>query len=399
MPPSRRAAWPTGRLRSNIAAMNPSRTSRPGLTHVGLVFRSLHRQPLRSTLTVVGVSVGVVAIVALSALVAGIRNSIDAGIRIGGADLAIFEAGVSADILSSLDAEKTRAALRADPDVVAVTAGMSHIMPIEGQRFTVLIGVESDSFTFDPRQVQGGPIQRDDEASLGAVAARRFNKKLGDTIRVGDQDLRIVSIFTSGVIIYDGAVLMHLPAMQRMLGRAGQATALFVDLRPGVDVAAVGRRIEQHNPGLVAIASAAEYNKVDVGLETATAVVSVVTLASIVIGSIIVLNTMWMAVLERTREIGVLRAVGWSRRDVIGTILMESGAVGVAALVLGISLGVALAEILARTPVAGQFLRPAYELRAFVLAGAAAVILSMVGGALPAWRAARVSPAEALRYE
>ena len=115
--------------------------------------------------------------------------------------------------------------------------------------------------------------------------------------------------------------------------------------------------------------------------------------------SVIVLNTMWMTVLERTREIGVLRAVGWSRREVLTAVLAESVIVGCAALVVGALLGVALAKLIVYTPIIAQFVKPAFAVKHFVLAGAAAVVLSVLGGALPAWRAAQVSPAEALRYE
>ena len=68
---------------------------------------------------------------------------------------------------------------------------------------------------------------------------------------------------------------------------------------------------------ITCIADASEYNKVDQGLEMARGTVWAISFIAIVIGSIIVTNTMWMSVLERTREIGVLRAVGWSRRRVV----------------------------------------------------------------------------------
>jgi putative ABC transport system permease protein len=369
------------------------------LTLTGIVWRNLFRQPLRTTLTVLGVALGVIAIVALGALVQGMNDSIDSGLKLGGADLAVFQAGVAADLLSSLDERETRAKLLTDPDVVSVAAGMSHIMPVGDQRFTVVIGVEPEGFTYNPQYVDGPPIREADEAGLGAVAARTFKKQRGDTIEIGGRTFRIVSTFNTGVIIYDAAITIRIDTLQQMLGREGRATAFFLDLRPGADAKVVAQRIEAAHPELVAIAGAAEYRKVDMGLEVARGAVWAVTLAAVIIGSVIVLNTMWMSVLERTREIGVLRAVGWSPRLVLSAVLIESLAVGVAALVVGAGLGVALARLIVLAPVVAQFVRPTFAATQFVLAGVSAVLLSLVGGALPAWRATRISPAEALRHE
>jgi putative ABC transport system permease protein len=277
-------------------------------------------------------------------------------------------------------------------------------MPIEGQRFTVLIGVEGEkdgvaSFTFEREKVYGAPIRNEDECSLGVIAARQLRRQIGDRIRIGDRDFRVVSTFSTGVVIYDAAVCIELSALQRMLGREGRVTAFFVDLRDGANPESTAARLEAANPGIVAISGASQYKKVDIGLETAEAIVRGVTLAAIIIGSIVVLNTMWMTVLERTREIGLLRAVGWSSAGVIRLVLIESILAGLIALAVGSSLGVLLAELIARAPPASQLFRPVYAPGQFAVAAAATLALSVLGGALPAWRAAHISPAEALRYE
>lgn len=369
------------------------------LTLLAVVAKNFYRHPLRSSLTVLGVSLGVVAIVTFTSIIQGVRDTIQSGLHIGGADLVIYQAGVAADILSSLDEDETRAKLLADPDVRHVTAGLGHVMPVGAQRITVVIGVEPNGFTYDSSFVDGPPIRQLDEASLGAMAARTFAKKIGDRIDIGGRSFRIVSIFNSGTIVYDAAITVHLKTLQEMLGREGRASAFFVDLRDGANVDNVIKRLEEANPEVVAIASAEQYHKVDNGLEISQNAAWGVTFASVLIGSLIVLNTMWMTVLERTREIGVLRAVGWSRSRVLTAILLESLIVGAAALIVGALLGVGLAELISFAPLTSQFVRPTYSLDTFVLAATAVLILSVVGGALPAMRAARITPAEALRYE
>jgi putative ABC transport system permease protein len=276
---------------------------------------------------------------------------------------------------------------------------MSHIMPVDDQRFTVVFGVEPDGFTYNATYVDGPPISALDEVSLGGLAARTFKKQRGDTLDIGGRTFRIVSIFNTGVVIYDAAIAMHLKTLQGMLGRTGQVTAFFLDLRPGADTRTVSKRLEQRHPELVAISNAAEYRKVDLGIEMSRSAVWAVTLTAVIIGSVMVLNTMWMSVLERTREIGVLRAVGWSRRRVLAAVLIEALSVGAAAWVVGAALGVLLAKSIVLMPVVAQFLRPRFAVTHFALAVGAALLLSVIGGALPAWRAARISPAEALRHE
>lgn len=369
------------------------------LTHTGITRNNLFRQPLRTTLTVLGVALGVVAIIAFGSIVQGVRDAIDSGLRLGGADLAVFQAGVSSDLFSALDEDATRTKLLADPDVVAVEAGLSHIMPVADQRFTIVFGVDTGGFTYRPEYVNGPPIRAADEASLGVLAAKALRKGIGDTLEIGGRTFRIVSTFNTGVVIYDAALTVRIDTLQEMLGREGQATAFFLDLRPEAKVDAVAERLEAAHPELVAISNAAEYRKVDIGLEVSQSAVWLITLLAVIIGSVIVLNTMWMSVLERTHEIGVLRAVGWSRRDVLGMVLRESLAIGLLALIAGAILGVAAAKLIAQAPIATQFVRPSFGALHFALAGASAVLLSVLGGFLPAWRATKVSPAEALRYE
>lgn len=369
------------------------------LTPNAIAWRNLIRQPLRTALTVLGVALGVVAIVAFGALVKGVRDSIDSGLRLGGAELAVFQAGVAADLFSALDEGMTRSKLLADPDVVRVAAGLSHIMPVGNQRFTVVLGVEPDGFTYSTDYIDGPPIRAVDEAGLGVLAAKTLGKMVGDTLEMGGRRFRIVSTYRTGVVIYDAAVTVHLKTLQEMLGRENQVSAFFVDLRPEANTPEVSARIEAAHPELVAISNAAEYRKVDVGLQASQSAVWAITVLAVVIGSVIVLNTMWMTVLERTHEIGVLRAVGWSRGQVQAMVLRESLVIGLCALVVGCLLGVAAAKLIVYAPVATQFIKPSFGILHFVLAGCAAVLLSVIGGALPAWRAARISPAEALRYE
>ena len=370
------------------------------LTLLRMTTRQLYRRPMRTTLTVLGVSLGVVAIVALSTMVRGMWITVDDWIHLGNTDLIVFRGDVAGDIFSILEEEETRAKLVAVPGVADAVGTLWHILPVEDQPFMFAEGLRlEDMRTRFEGRLRGRLPEADDELALGSIAQRALNKDLGDTVIIQGEALRVVGVFSTGVVFSDGALLVPLPRLQHLAAREGRVTAFQLCVREGADIAAVAEEIERRHPQLVAIADVSEYNKVDQGLEIIQSMVWMITFMAVILGSIIVANTMWMAVLERTRQIGILRGVGWSRRRIVAVIMLEALGVGVLACLVGSALGVALSLLTARLPVSEQFIEPMFDTYPFVLALGVALLLSAVGALLPAWRAACISPAEALRYE
>ncbi|MFH1420062.1 MAG: ABC transporter permease [Planctomycetota bacterium] len=372
------------------------------LTLLGMTWRNLHRQPLRTILTALGVSLGVVAIVSFGAVTRGLWVSTNAAIHFAGGDMMVFQAGAAADIFSTLDEQRMGDALLADPDVAKASATLWHLLPAEPPKmpFAFMIGLRPEPMleNYD-RLISGRHPEADDEVLLGRIAARTLEKDVGQTVLLAWKPFKIVGIFETDIVYFDAAIVMTMDRLQKLSGKAGQTTAFQVALRPGADLEVVAHRLEKTIPGIAAVTSAKSYKKVDQGLEMISAANRTVSLMAIIIGSVIVTNTMWMAVHERTREIGVLRAIGWSKRRVVSMIIIESCGIGLLACPVGCLLGVGLAKMSTVMPVSSQFLDPVFDWRPFVTAMVVAVMLSVLGGALPAWRAARVSPVEALRHE
>jgi putative ABC transport system permease protein len=123
------------------------------------------------------------------------------------------------------------------------------------------------------------------------------------------------------------------------------------------------------------------------------------SMIALAIGSIGMLNTMMMAVFERTREIAMLRAIGWKRRRVIAMILGEATLLSIVGSILGIMLAVILVRFLANLPASGRLVEgdvsPSVMLQGLVLA----VLLGLIGGLYPAWSAAKLPPVEGLRHD
>jgi putative ABC transport system permease protein len=125
----------------------------------------------------------------------------------------------------------------------------------------------------------------------------------------------------------------------------------------------------------------------------------IVSLLALIVGGIGVTNTMAMSVFERTREIGILRAVGWSGRRVGVMIVSEAVAICLLALAVGCALGVLAAALFVGRSGLSGLISPTYTATTFVWGLAFALAVGVIGALYPTWRAVRLAPIAALRHE
>jgi putative ABC transport system permease protein len=133
--------------------------------------------------------------------------------------------------------------------------------------------------------------------------------------------------------------------------------------------------------------------------ESMDAMLSAISFLAIFVGGLGVMNTMLMAVIERTREIGVLRALGWRRRRILSMIMQEALLLGILGGFTGILIALGLGWMFNIIPMVGEMLTPVWEMDIFIRAIMIAIFLGVLGGVYPAFRATRLQPVEALRYE
>jgi putative ABC transport system permease protein len=134
-------------------------------------------------------------------------------------------------------------------------------------------------------------------------------------------------------------------------------------------------------------------------MENADGMLNGISILAIAVGGVGVLNTMLMSILERTREIGVLRALGWRRRAILSLILREALLLGLLGGAASILIALLMVTAMQAIPTFGEALQPEWTLDIFLRAILIAIVLGLFGGLLPAYRATRLQPVEALRYE
>jgi len=232
------------------------------------------------------------------------------------------------------------------------------------------------------------------------VLALNLKKRTGDDLAVSGEPFKVVSIYESDSLFENGGLVVPLTELQRMMGRTGMVSGFVVGAaaKGRASVEALGRRVERAVPGVAAV-PARNFVQADNQIRLVKAMAWATSLIAMILGSVGVLNTMLMTVFERTREIGVLRALGWRRSRVLRLVMGEAAALGLAGAALGVALGALGVKLVALSPMASLFI--AADLPpAVLLAGVGVGLgLSLVGGIYPALRAAALEPSEALRHE
>ena len=208
----------------------------------------------------------------------------------------------------------------------------------------------------------------------------------------------MVGIYETGLAFEDAGVVIGLQEAQALTGKPHQVQFYLISLRDPDQAEAVKDKLTAAFPE-IDFSLTSELGEAMSDFQVMQEMVDQISLLAVFIGAVGMLNTMLMSVLERTREIGVLRSLGWRRRRVLGMILQESLVLGVVGGVCGILLGLGLGELVGSTGIWGGAIKPAYTPQLFAQAIVVAAVLGTLGGLYPAWRATRLRPVEALRYE
>jgi ABC-type antimicrobial peptide transport system permease subunit len=369
-----------------------------------LALKNLLRRKVRTLLSVFGVAIGIGAIVAFHAIARGFKEGLDQYFRESGADLMVLDKTVQDPAFSRISKEQ-QDFVRAMPEVEHLSRGTFTIAAPRALRMRqsmpalLVFGRTPGERLLEKHRtrLEGRLIERDDEVMVGSVAAEYLGVKPGDPLTLFGREFKVVGVYGSGVSFETVGAVVPNEVVQQQLGMGDKIAMGFVYLRAGADWRAVKAAIEKEF-GRLSVIRVEEFGAFYGQLEYIDWFVWIVSLVSVVVGALGVLNTMLMSVSERTREIGTLRAVGWSRGLVLRLILAEGALISAVGGLVGLAVGAVGAEVLVRWAPQG-FLEARFSGGLFAQAFAVALALGFAGALYPAWAAGRLSPIEALKYE
>jgi putative ABC transport system permease protein len=368
------------------------------VTWAGLVWKNVKRRRARSALAAAGVAIGVGLIVALLSVAAGVKRTAGDLIHIGRADFGLFQEG-AADLTRSLLPERLASDIGRDPGVAGVARIFLRVSRVEGRESFLVFGLAPGEFPMRRLVLVAGRRPRGAEALLGDRAAATLHLAPGDELRVERRRFRIAGLYHSGDRFEDVGAVLPLRVVQRLAARPGEVTTFGLQVQPGRRPQEVARRLQRRFPGTVAVAEPGQVVKVDTSSRLVIEAGWIFSIVALIIGGIGVTNTMAMAVFERVREIGILRAVGWPGRRIALLIVGEAVAIGLLALAVGLAAGYAAAELFVSHTALSDLAAADFTAGVFAWGLAFALAAAILGALYPAWRAVRLTPIEALRRE
>jgi putative ABC transport system permease protein len=401
---------------------------------------SLSANKLRSMLTVLGIVIGVAAVIAMLSIGQGAQHSITSQIESVGTNLvfvspgAVRQGGVSsgAGSAGTLTMDDANALVNL-PNVVAVAPevdGRAQVTYLGQNLNTRVIGVTPDyqtlrNFTMADGEFvsQSNLVARSSVVVLGsAVADQLFGGTagaVGQNVRIRGQPYRVIGVLTSkggtGFLNQDDQILVPLTTAQtRLVGTSffrGANVINTINIEADspnnvqtviTEVTDVMRTRHNTSPGTDDFTVSSQQDI----LGAITQVTSTLTIflggiagISLLVGGIGIMNIMLTSVTERTREIGLRKAVGARRSDILVQFLVESMVLSLLGGIIGIALGWGIGQIVGLVQMGGSTITPLLTLSSILLATLFSMAVGLFFGIYPASRAARLQPVEALRYE
>jgi putative ABC transport system permease protein len=360
-----------------------------------MVFSSLLHRPVRTGLSILAIGVEVAMILLIAGITEGLLHDTQRRTRGVGADIVIRPSSSSAAMsLTSADIPAKLASLLKErfPEI----DGLVGTTVFSQGDLQTITGVDWASFVEMCGGIyyaEGGPLENEYDAIVDDVYARYQKIRAGDTVKFLNREFRVVGVVESGKM---SRVFIPLETMQELMGWEGNFSQLYIKLQDPARISAVVAEIEKLLPGypIYPVEELLSQTAADVR-EMMSQFVNAIIGIAVVIGFIVVLLSMYTSIIERTREVGILKSLGASQGYIVGILMRETLVV----CLLGIGLGIGL-SYLVQIVVAAQFpLMPILITEAWLMWS---VLLALTGSVLgtlyPAARAARHDPIQALTY-
>ncbi len=396
-----------------------------------IAVKNVSKRKKRAALTILGIFIGVAAVVALVSLGQGLQQTINAQFEKIGADKIIIQAKEMGFSGENAPGQLTSRELDLVEGVNGVVESCGYIVRGVNVRFN---NIQRTLFGYnipdDARQaalfsslnnfeIESGRLlsyKDKKKVMIGSdIASKKFSRSIsaGDKLWVSGETFEVVGVLKRvGDPGVDGGVILPEVDARRIFNESSAMSAIVAQSAKGVDPEVVADRIakvlrrDRHQ----------KEGKEDFSVQTSTEmiesfmvilnVIQVVFVGiaaiSLLVGGIGIMNVMFTAVLERTREIGVMKAIGARNSDILGLFLIESGLLGLAGGAVGVVIGIGISkgvEYGINVTYGIGTLSSAFPVYLIVGALMFSFVIGAVSGVLPARRASKLRPVEALRYE
>ncbi len=401
--------------------------------YIKLVITNLTHRRLRSMLTIIGIFIGIAAVVSLISLGQGMNVAIEEQFEKMGADkiivmsgsgnqMGFFSTGFASKPLTEEDVDKIKKIRGVD--MAAGILSNSAKLTFNGETkyiFVTGIPIDETKEIIETMQqfeiIKGRDLTSETkaEAVIGYDLAHDFfdkNIRPGDEIEIEYKKFKVVGILDKiGNRMDDTSAVISIDRARELFDAEDEVSMILVEVKKGADVDKVAEEIKEKLRKVKGEKEGEESFSVETSRQLLERIQTVlgmfqimligIAAISLLVGGVGIMNTQYTAALERTREIGIMKAIGASNRDIMLIFLIEAGLIGLSGGAIGCIIGVGLAKIVeiyaasVNLPMLKAYVNPVLIVGALLFS----FFVGTIAGFAPARRAAKLQPAEALRYE
>jgi putative ABC transport system permease protein len=362
-----------------------------------MIVANLAHRPVRSLISIVAIALEVTLILLIVGLCLGLLNDSrqrQAGI---GADVVVMPPGSSfiVGLTGSPMSIKVGNLLAKIPHVVTV-APVVQSVSTQGA-IEVIAGIDPETYqrlSGPFRYLQGGPFQSPSDCLVDEIFARSHHVKAGDSIEILNNKFRVAGIVEPG----KGArKFLEIGVMQDLIGAQGKATLFYLKLDSPANADQVVDDIKQAGMDRYVVTSMAYYLSMMTtsNYPGVSKFIDFVIAISVIIGFIVIFQAMYTAVMERTREIGILKSLGASKFYIVNVILRETVLLAIAGIILGVVFSLTVRAGIDRRSTLRVIVTGGWIVKATIIA----IVGAILGALYPAYKAAQKDPIDALAYE
>lgn len=397
-----------------------------------LGIKNLRRRKVRSWLTMIGIFIAIATIFILVSISLGFQGAIEEQFRMLGTDkfFIMAKGGAPGSIGAAQIATKDADAIKSLGGIYSVaysTIGNGEIKFSDNTRYLPVAGLETkdmqginnlfEAMSLKPEE--GKMLQKGDTGEIMIGYDFKYNKvfdrpvKAGSILTINGHEFKVKAIMSRiGNPSDDKNIYMAYDDFRSLFNSGDRVDVIWVQIDSGADMADVSARAEKRLRSFRGVTEKTQDFTVLTPEELLSSFKTVLNIVlafllgvaaiSLVVGGIGIANTMYTAVLERYREIGVMKAVGARNSDIMIIFLIESGLLGLVGGIIGVVLGMGISkaiEYVAIYQVGTNLLKAAFPPYLIIGCLAFAFIIGAVSGTFPAWQASQIKPVQALRYE